>query len=254
MSVNANAGGPLRFKHVKITSLSDSANLEVEVAGNGAEYTYSGVPGTTWIITDEQTVTFFGIPTSSEFVLSVKDNYGSYIEANVSIPFTKSGEVAFYYTHPSCCALSNGSITMSQIGGDDVMYAVNDLQEIACNYQPSCGYTDLDAGEYRAEVSFGSDNFIVTTELVYSRTISCIVEPIAATYGKENGKIALADIEGGSGAPYKVKLKGPVSRCIEFPAKGGFMDLPAGVYSLKVTSDNGCTAIERNIVIRNECD
>ncbi len=181
--------------------------------------------------------------------MSVKDNYGNSIKANVAIPSTKNGEAAFHYTHPSCSGLSSGSITMSQTGGSDVMYAVNDLQEIACNYKPSCGYTDLDAGEYTAEISFGSDNFTVTTQLVNTNPILCVVEPIAATRGKKDGKIAIDIIEGGSGAPYKIKLKGPVSQCIEFPTKGGFMNLPAGEYSLKVTSGNGCTVIERKIVI-----
>ncbi len=250
-----NANGPLRFKQIKIVSTPQEAHLEVVIEGETPEYRYSGVPGTDALVTDGKIVTFTGIPKSSTFTLSVTDGYGDSITASISVLPIVPGEITYTYTHPSCKGLSDGKITLGQTTKMPVMYSVNELQTTECNNMPSCTYTELSSGSYESQVSFGSKNFNVTADLVNLNSVSLIVVPRPATCGKKDGTISIGGIGGGSGAPYTVKLKGPVSRSFEFPTDGdGFGNLPLGTYSVTATSKNGCSGTEKNVVVKERCD
>jgi len=128
---------------------------------------------------------------------------------------------------------SNGSITVSAVGGKDFQFSLN-----GGPYQSNGNFADLLAGAYRLLVrnSWGCQDSttidIGTLNLCNGVTVGVAGKVTNATSGKSDGSIVVT-ATGGSTYQYSIDGK-------TFQASGTFSGLAAGNYTITVKTENDC--------------
>lgn len=138
-----------------------------------------------------------------------------------------------------CFGESNGSFEITSVGGQTpYSYTLNGVS------QPNGVYSNLSSGNYLIIISDDNGctyNHNVTVTEPTDITHQPVITTDLLCFNDNNGTITV-NVNGGT-APYLYECNGVVNNT------GLFNNLPANIYSVLVTDDNGCQHIIPNITI-----
>lgn len=191
--------------------------------------------------------TFSTVPAGNYYVI-ITDAAGCTYTNNITVSGPTSWVNATVSTTPSVSGMNNGSITVNAIGGTaPYTYAINGT----ANWQGSNVFTGLAPGVYIIYVQDANGCMIVIT-VQLTQVIGCS-QAIVGTpnhvdcAGWNNGLITYTYTSSGSNPPYTVELisGGNTIQSVTYTpgsTTGTFSNLTSGVYTLELTSANGCVS------------
>ncbi len=181
------------------------------------------------------TPSFSGVA-AGDHVIYVVDGIGCLDSISFNLTAPDSIELAFVPTDASCFGECSGEATVSAVGGSgNINYSWMDGAGTTV-----ATATNLCAGTYSviATDANGCTNVdSVALGEAPELNITSIIPSDVACFGESTGSIDI-DVEGGT-APYSYQWNDPVNQITE-PAT----DLPQGTFTVVVTDDNGCTAVD----------
>lgn len=179
---------------------------------------------------------FFDRLVGGTYTYYVKDNNNceDSVTFTISEPDTLSLSAA-NVINATCLGISDGSITLSALGGTPpYKYAIN-----GGAYQTSATFSGLTAGTYQFTVR--DDNFCEYTQSLTIGFTTTITATVNVTQvfcsGGATGSISASGSNGT--APYTYSLDG-----VNFQTSGIFDSLSAGNYTVTVKDANGCLALQ----------
>lgn len=194
-----------------------------------APYTYSWTGGQT-----SQTASNLG---AGAYTVTMTDNSGCVATANISItqPTPLSGTLAA--VNVSCNGSCNGTITVTPSGGTlPYQYSVN-----GGAFQASNVFSGLCNGTYAVTIRDANNCTVVLNQAITQPAILTLTQGsiTPATCGANNGSVTV--VASGGTSPYTYTIDGGASQ-----VSAAFNGLSAGVHTVVVTDDRGCT---RNLSI-----
>lgn len=224
---------------INLTGLS--ANLELFLlrsCDRGDCVTFSQNNGNS----NEQISTY--LPAGTYYV--VVDGYNG-ATSNYNLTVNCSSACNFQLTNvtstPTACGQSNGSITLTSSGGSPtyIVYFNGPVSGTFTTNSNTCTINNLPAGTYvitKIDANGCSDSETVTVGA--AGNLNFTLTPMSATCGMP-GSIHVV-VSGGSG-PFTVNVSGPVSTSMTTGSSNfNITNLPAGTYTVHITSANGCSA------------
>lgn len=189
---------------------------------------------------------------SGPHTVQIKDFNGCGNPVNVTIlaPVTVS---AAFTTQPTCLN-SNGTITVTATGGSgSYEYTLlTSASVIIAGPQASNVFAGQPAGNYIIRVRDTTTGCI--TNIPFS-----LVAPTAVTFttvtdsvkcfGDSNGTITVNLSAGNDNPPYTYAITAPAAFATGPQSSNIFTGLPAGTYTVVVTSGRGCTMTDNNVII-----
>lgn len=189
-----------------------------------APYTYSWTGGQT-----SQTASGLG---AGGYTVTMTDNSGCVATANVSItqPTVLSGTLT--PVNVSCNGACNGSISVTASGGTPpYQYSIN-----GGAFQASNSFTALCNGTYAVTIRDANNCTVILNQNITQPAILNLTQGsiTPATCGANNGSVTV--VPAGGTAPYTYTIDGGASQ-----TSATFNGLTAGVHSVVVTDNRGCT-------------
>ncbi|HRH02674.1 MAG TPA: PKD domain-containing protein, partial [Bacteroidia bacterium] len=235
ININSNSGAT-------VTAISSNATCG---ASNGS-ITATGVGGTTPYqyslngITYQASNVFTGLAAGA-YTVTIKDANNCISTSSIININSNSGATVTAISSNATCGASNGSITVTGVGGTTpYQYSLNGI-----TYQASNVFTGLAAGAYTVTIK-DANNCISTSSIININSNSgATVTAISsnATCGASNGSITATGV--GGTTPYQYSLDG-----ITYQASNVFTGLAAGAYTVTIKDANNCinTSVVVNIV------
>jgi gliding motility-associated-like protein len=223
LTINAVAGGA--------TCSNANGVINVTAAGGTGTISYSADSGITY-----QALSQFASVLAGNYNMVVQDSNGckAYMAINVTdapAPVLPPCTVS----NVSCYGMSNGSITISAVGGTaPLSYSVNN----GLTYQSAVLFNNLSAGNYDVVVQDANGCTVSSTEqIIQPSQINFILNASAATCGNSNGTINVISSSGGTGL-YQFSIDSGLI----WQSSVVFDSLGASSYSVMMQDANGCTA------------
>jgi len=224
--------------------LSGAASFDVTITGGQSPIQLNGVQsGATTMVSPSVTTTY----TISTLVAQgnvCTQTIGPGVTITVSPPISATATLSDYGGfNVSCSGETDGSIALTPAGGTPPFTA---------NWSTGTGglqLPNIGAGVYSVTLSDNlgctyTDNFVVSEPEALDLTI--VVQP-PLCFGDRNARIALEDVQGGTG-PYTVSLNAAPGQVIDtFPFF--YQNLSSGTYTLTVADLNGCEAQQQEIIV-----
>jgi gliding motility-associated-like protein len=214
------------------------------ITGGSAAYEYSNDNGVSFQPGNQ----FTNLPGQSNHSIVVKDANGCLSSAfsiiiNNSVAITTDIDVQ----DVSSCALNDGSITVTPIGGSAAYTFSNDN---GVSFVSNGGvFSPLSAGDYEVVVKDNA-GCLSSSETVSIEVIDNIIPVIektdASCNGVANGSIRITSVTGGSPAYQYSKDNGAT-----YQALNEFLNLSAGDYSVKIKDAAGCVSSVHAVIVSN---
>jgi gliding motility-associated-like protein len=244
-SVNdANLCGPAGLLDVtQPSTLTGSISSQTDVSisgGNNGSVTVSGSGGTVPYLYQLGSGAFqasgtFGTLTAGSYTVTVQDNNGCTVPVAVIItqPVASLSGTATQ-TNVSCFGSSNGTITVTGVGGvPPYDYSLN-----GGTFQTSDTFSSLAAGTYTVTVRDAAlstfDVSVTITQPASSVTGSINSQTNVLCFGSTTGSVTVSG--SGGTAPYQYKLGSGA-----YQTSGSFATLGAGTFTVTVQDANLCT-------------
>ncbi|MGH2665260.1 T9SS type B sorting domain-containing protein [Flavobacterium sp.] len=189
---------------------------------------------------------------SGPHTVQVKDfnGCGNLVNVTILAPMTVS---AAFTTQPTCLN-SDGTITVTATGGSG-NYAYTLLTSasvVITGPQASNIFAGQPAGNYIIRVRDTTTGCI--TEILFSLvaptavTFTTVTQPVSCL-GDSNGTITVNLSAGNNNPSYTYQITAPAGFATGPQSSNVFTGLPAGMYTIVVTSGRGCTMTDNNVII-----
>jgi gliding motility-associated-like protein len=215
-----------------------NGSITVTVSGGTAPYQYSSDNGTTF-----QAGNVLSGLAAGTYQVVVKDVNSCQFASSVTVGQPSAITVSATKVDASCSGVSNGSITVTASGGNNV-YTYSD--DNGATFQPGNSFTSLAAGTYQVVVKDGNGCLSSATSVtIASGTMTPVFTKTDATCAANDGSIVVNSVSSGT-APFQYSIDNGTT----FQASNTFSGLTVGTYNLVVKDNTGClsSAIAVNVV------
>ncbi len=218
-----------------------SITIASPAGGSGAGYTYSIDNGTTF-----QAGTTFNSLTAGNYNVFVKDGAGC-VSAASSVAVGSPGGLSFTtsQSNVSCNGSSDGSITITPVGGSGTYTYSKDNGATFGGSGSSFTYSSLTVGTYQLVVKDGngcqfSSSVTITEPNVLSFTAA---QTDVTCNGNSDGTITIT--ASGGTSPYQYSKDGGIT----YQAGNSFSSLASGSYNIVVKDSKNCVTAPSSVTI-----
>lgn len=220
-------------------------------AGLGiAPYTYSVDGGAFTSYTEDASNSFVvsGLNSGTHTVI-IKDVNGCTFSQSITILPPVNGTATATIAATSNCGVSDGIITVAALGGSgSYTYSISPNPGAIITLSGNV-FSNVPAGVYTVTITDNTTNctFAIPVTIATPAPVTFTTSATSATCnGSSDGSIVVNLGAGNNNPPYSYQITGPVNLT---QTSNVFNNLPAGVYTITVTSDRGCSSTINSTVI-----
>jgi hypothetical protein len=238
-SVSIGSPSGLTFTTAKTDATCNGVSngtITVTVSGGTAPYQYSSDNGVTF-----QGSNILGSLAAATYTVVAKDVNGCQFSSSVIINQPSAVTFTFVKVDASCAA-SDGSITVTASGGNNIYSYSNDN---GVSFQGSNVFSSLGAQTYQLVVKDGNACSSVSSSVtISSGSATPIFTKTDATCAANDGSIVVNSVSGGT-APYQYSIDNGTT----LQASNTFSGLSVASYALVTKDVNGCISAAVSVAI-----
>lgn len=208
-----------------------------------APYTYSVDGGTFTSYTEDASNSFViaGLNSGTHTVI-ISDVNGCTFSQSITILPPVTGTATATIAATANCGVSDGIVTVAASGGSgSYTYSISPNPGAIITLSGNV-FSNVPAGVYTVTVTDNTTSctFTIPVAIAAPAPVTFIANATATTCnGVANGSIVVILGAGNNNPPYSYQITGPVNLT---QSSNVFNGLPAGAYTITVTSDRGCTS------------